>query len=58
MTRAFLSISRGRFREATAANAGGPPLYAAMLGAQAAFALAALCRRRRGLQENRRFKKR
>jgi hypothetical protein len=47
MTRAFLAISRGRLGQASAANAGALPLYAAMLGDQAAFAAAALCRRRR-----------
>ena len=47
MTRAFLAISRGRLGQASAANAGGLPLYAAMLGDQAAFAAAALYRRRR-----------
>jgi hypothetical protein len=47
MTRAFLAISRGRLGQASAANAGGLPLYAAMLGDQAAFAAAVLCRRRR-----------
>jgi hypothetical protein len=46
MTHAFLAVSRGRWREANAANPGGLPLYAAMLGNQAALAAVAFRRRR------------